>query len=73
MTPDPIAAFKPGKISASERAAATDHTARAIVAAEKIAREKKTDKLKVQRLEHAASQAVAVAPSSKPVRKPRRP
>ncbi|MBD9652863.1 hypothetical protein JVX98_04070 (plasmid) [Ensifer sp. PDNC004] len=72
MTPHTNAAFKPVKISASEKAAATDHTARAIVAAEKIAREKKTEKLKAQRLENTASQAVAEAPATKPVRKSRR-
>ncbi len=72
MKPDPNAAFKPAKTSASEKAAATDHTARAIVAAEKIAREKKTEKLKARRLEHAACEVVVGAPELKPGRKPRR-
>lgn len=73
MTPDPNATFKPAKISASEKAAATDQTARAIVAAEKITREKKTEKLKAQRLERAASEAVVEAPARNPARRSRRP
>lgn len=73
MTPHATAAFKPAKISASEKAAATDHTARAIIAAEKVARDKKTQTLKAKRLEQVASQAVAEPTAAKPVRKSRRP
>lgn len=73
MTPHPNTAFKPAKTSASEKASATDHTARAIVAAEKIARDKKTEKLKAQRLERAAAEPPAEVPASKPSRKSRRP
>ncbi|HEV7318963.1 MAG TPA: hypothetical protein VGO04_10180 [Ensifer sp.] len=69
MTPNPNAAFKPGKTSASEKAAATDHTARAIVAAEKVARDKKTEKLKAMRLERAAAEPAAEVVPSKPSRK----
>ncbi|KQX60485.1 hypothetical protein ACI2KT_07565 [Ensifer adhaerens] len=72
MTPNANAAFKPAKTSASDKAAATDHTARAIVAAEKIARDKKTEKLKAQRLERAAAEPAAEVSASKPTRKSRR-
>lgn len=42
--------FKPGRVDARDKAATTDHTARAIIAAESTARDKKTEKLKALRL-----------------------
>lgn len=42
--------FKPGKVDARDKAATTDHTARAIIAAESTARDKKTEKLKAMRM-----------------------
>ncbi|MBD9647677.1 hypothetical protein M2267_001393 [Ensifer sp. KUDG1] len=72
MTPHQGANSKPAKTSASDRAAATDHTARAIVAAEKLARDRKTEKLKAQRLERAAAEPAVDAAPSKPPRKSQR-
>ncbi|MBV2186384.1 MAG: hypothetical protein KUL88_17820 [Rhizobium sp.] len=54
--------FKPGKVDARDKAATTDHTARAIIAAESTARDKKTEALKALRMQReaeAASQAAA--------------
>lgn len=73
MTPNRNDPFKPAKTSASEKAAATDHTARGIMAAEKIARDKKTEKLRALRLQRAAAEPAAEAPERKPSRKTRRP
>lgn len=46
--------FNPAKLSPRDKAEATDHTARAIIAAEASARDKKTEKLKALRLQQAA-------------------
>jgi hypothetical protein len=43
--------FNPAKLSSRDKAEATDHTARAIIAAEASARDKKTEKLKALRLQ----------------------
>ncbi|WP_117193025.1 hypothetical protein [Rhizobium terrae] len=48
--------FNPAKLSARDKAAATDHTARSIIAAEASAREKKTEKLRLLRLEREATE-----------------
>ncbi|WP_112805323.1 hypothetical protein [Ensifer sp.] len=62
--------FKPERVSAADKAAATDQTARGIVAAEKLAREKKTEKLKAQRLlQEADAEPVAPAPKRQVARK----
>ncbi|TCR93439.1 hypothetical protein [Rhizobium sp. BK376] len=47
--------FNAAKLSAQDKAAATDHTARAIIAAELSERERKTERLKALRLQQAAS------------------
>ncbi|MCF3642212.1 hypothetical protein LXM94_19775 [Rhizobium sp. TRM95111] len=60
MTATKDAFFNPVKLSARDKASATDHTARAIIAAEAAAREKKTMKLKALRLEQP--------PAEEPVR-----
>ena len=46
--------FNPAKLSSRDKAEATDHTARAIIAAEASARDKKTEKLKALRLQQEA-------------------
>lgn len=70
MTPTKKDIFKPERLSAADKAAATDHTARGIVAAEKLAREKKTEKLKAQRLlQEADAEPVAPAPKRQAARK----
>jgi hypothetical protein len=61
--------FKPGKVSAREKAETTDHTARAIIDAESVARDKKTERLKQARLAKAAEETVEDAPK---VAKPRK-
>ncbi|MCD2182937.1 hypothetical protein OCK02_07735 [Rhizobium sp. TRM96647] len=54
--------FKPGqKMSAQAKADQTNATAREILAAETVAREKKTEKLRALRLAQSASEA-PVAP-----------
>ncbi|MBP2559662.1 hypothetical protein J2857_002431 [Neorhizobium galegae] len=56
--------FNPIKLSARDKAAATDHTARSIISAEATQREKKTEKLRQLRLEReAAEPAPAPAPA----------
>lgn len=58
--------FKPGKISAESKAAATDATAKGIIAAESVEREKKTERLKQLRLEQQdAAPAGKAKPGSK--------
>lgn len=58
--------FNPAKLSPRDKAAATDHTARAIIASEVSAREKKTEKLRLLRLEQeAAAQPEPAAPARK--------
>lgn len=57
--------FNPTKLSARDKAAATDHTARAIIAAETLQREKKTEKLRQLRLQHEADQPPARPKSRK--------
>ncbi|MGK9052069.1 hypothetical protein [Neorhizobium petrolearium] len=49
--------FNPAKLSARDKAAATDHTARSIIAAEASMREKKTERLRLLRLEREAAEA----------------
>ncbi|GEO84251.1 MULTISPECIES: hypothetical protein [Alphaproteobacteria] len=46
--------FKPGKVEAHDKASTTDHTARAIIAAEVTARDKKTEMLKALRMQREA-------------------
>ena len=55
--------FNPAKLSARDKAAATDHTARSIIATEASDREKKTEKLRLLRLERQAAE-----PAPAPVR-----
>jgi hypothetical protein len=55
--------FNPIKLSARDKAAATDHTARSIITAEATQREKKTEKLRQLRLEREAAE-----PAAAPVR-----
>jgi len=57
--------FNPAKVSARDKAAVTDTTARAIVNAETAAREKKTEKLKALRLQHEAEAPPVTAPAKK--------
>ena len=57
--------FNPGKLSAQDKAAATDHTARTIIAAEATEREKKTARLRALRLQQEPAEAEA-KPASKP-------
>ncbi|AGS21018.1 MULTISPECIES: hypothetical protein [Rhizobium] len=57
--------FNPAKLSSRDKAEATDHTARAIIAAEASARDKKTEKLRALRLQQAAEEAEASPPPAK--------
>jgi hypothetical protein len=59
MTATKEAFFKPGKLSSIEKAELTDHTARAIIAQEAAARENKTEKLRLLRIQHEAENPVA--------------
>lgn len=59
--------FNPVKLSAQEKAAATDHTARTIIAAEATEREKKTARLRALRM-----QQEPVVADPKPARKARK-
>ncbi|TDK35438.1 hypothetical protein E2F50_14430 [Rhizobium deserti] len=52
--------FNPVKLSARDKAAATDHTARSIIAAEANEREKKTEKLRLLRQEREAAEPAPV-------------
>lgn len=61
--------FKPGKVDARDKAATTDHTARAIIAAETNARDKKTETLKALRLQREAEAETASSP--KPAKRAR--
>ena len=65
--------FKPGKVSAADKAERTDSTARQILAAELKAREKKTEALRALRLarEQESETSLPVA-SAKPARKSKR-
>ncbi len=56
--------FNPEKVSARDKAANTDHTARAIIAAEVKDRDNKTEKLKALRLQREAAEATE-APAKK--------
>jgi len=58
--------FNPAKLSSRDKAAATDHTARAIIAAEASQREQKTERLRQLRLEREAAEA---SPASAPKRR----
>jgi len=60
---------EPGNVDAGDKAATTDHTARAIIAAEVNARDKKTETLKARRLQREAE--AATAPASKPAKRSR--
>jgi hypothetical protein len=51
--------FNPAKLSARDKAAVTDHTARSIIAAEAVEREKKTEKLKLLRMEREVAKPAA--------------
>lgn len=51
--------FNPAKLSSRDKAAATDHTARTIIAAEVSERERKTERLRQLRLEREAAEASA--------------
>jgi hypothetical protein len=57
--------FNPAKMSAQEKAAATDHTARSIIAAELTERERKTERLKALRLQQEAAAAPEEAVAKK--------
>jgi vacuolar-type H+-ATPase subunit F/Vma7 len=52
--------FNPAKVSARDKAATTDHTARAIIETEAVAREKKTEKLRALRLEQTLVAVVEI-------------
>lgn len=60
--------FNPTKLSSRDKAAATDHMARSIIASEASEREKKTERLRLLRLEKEASEP----PVAKPVKKTRK-
>ncbi len=62
--------FKPEKVNARDKAAATDHTARAIIEAEANARENKTEKLKALRLLREAEGGGEAAAPKKTKRAP---
>jgi hypothetical protein len=55
----------PTKLSAREKAAVTDETARAIIAAEVNSREEKTERLRLLRLEREAAQTETPRPKRK--------
>lgn len=59
MTASKTEFFNPAKMSSRDKAELTDHTARAIIAAELSEREKKTEKLRALRLEKAADEPAA--------------
>lgn len=65
MTATKEAFFKPGKLSSIEKAELTDHTARAIIAQEANARESKTEKLRLMRIQREAETPVAAPPVKK--------
>jgi hypothetical protein len=54
----------PPKLSAREKAAVTDETARAIIAAEVSSREEKTERLRLMRLQQQ-EKAVKAAPATR--------
>jgi hypothetical protein len=57
--------FNPVKLSARDKAAATDQTARTIIASEATAREKKTARLRELRLQQEPAEAAAPAPKTR--------
>ncbi len=57
--------FNPTKLSARDKAAVTDQTARSIIAAETSEREKKTEKLRLLRQEREAAQPPASSAKTK--------
>ena len=59
MTATKEAFFKPGKMSAQDKAAAIDHAAREIIAKEATQREKKTERLRALREAREAREAEA--------------
>ena len=69
MTMTKEAFFKPGKLSASDKASAIDHAARHIVAKENAQRDKKTERLRLLRETRDAQQADA---APEPIKKPAR-
>jgi hypothetical protein len=60
----------PTKLSAREKAAVTDETARAIIAAEVNSREEKTERLRLLRLEREAAKAES-PPAKRKARNPK--
>jgi hypothetical protein len=63
--------FNPTKLSAQDKAAATDKTARSIIAAELSERERKTERLKALRLQQEAAAADAAPAPKKSARQPK--
>ncbi|MBB4577180.1 hypothetical protein PYR71_19525 [Rhizobium sp. MC63] len=57
--------FNPAKLSPRDKAETTDQTARAIIAAEASARDKKTEKLKAMRLQQEAEAGAEAVPAKK--------
>ncbi|MCM2395148.1 hypothetical protein NBH19_03500 [Rhizobium sp. S95] len=57
--------FKPERMSAGEKARATDDTARHIIESEATARGKKTEKLRALRLAREAAEGMTAEPSPK--------
>ncbi|MDQ0320905.1 hypothetical protein QO002_003043 [Pararhizobium capsulatum DSM 1112] len=62
----------PAKLSARDKAAATDEMARAIIAAESSARDNKTEKLRALRLQQELAEAEAPPPPAKRASAPKR-
>lgn len=60
--------FNPEKVSSRDKAANTDHTARAIIEAEAKHRDSKTEKLKALRMQREAEGATE-APAKKPAKR----
>lgn len=65
MTATKDAFFKPGKMSAQDKAAAIDHVAREIIAKEITQREKKTERLRKLREAHEAEAPAPAAPAKR--------
>lgn len=65
MTATKEAFFKPGKMSAQDKAAAIDHAAREIISKEAAQREKKTERLRKLREAQEAENANSPVPAKK--------
>lgn len=65
MTATKEAFFKPGKMSAQDKAAAIDHAAREIIAKEATQREKKTERLRALREAREAEAPQQAAPAKR--------